>query len=64
MRKIDMSLGMAVFFIALFLATVYGWVANIFMIAGGSFDPLTGVMVLRCVGIFVVPLGAVMGYIG
>ena len=64
MRKLNIGLGGAILFIAVFIASVYGWAANIFMLADGSFDPLTGVMVLRCVGIFVAPLGAVMGYIG
>lgn len=39
-----------------------GWVLNIVTIAGSSFTPLTGLLVLRIVGIFVAPLGAVLGY--
>ena len=51
--------------IAIFLvwvAAVVGWIMNIVTIAGSSFDVLSGILVLRIVGIFVAPLGAVLGY--
>ena len=41
----------------------YGWVMNIVKVFGSSFDPIAGQVVLRVVGIFVPPLGAVMGYL-
>lgn len=48
---------------ALILALFGGWIANIVKIFGMSFDPLTAEAVLRVVGIFLAPLGAVMGYL-
>jgi len=39
-----------------------GWVLNIIAIYNSSFDPLTGLVVLRVVGIFVMPLGAIIGW--
>ena len=54
------------FLVVIFLvwvAAMTGWVLNIISIFGGTFDPLTGVMILRVVGIFVAPLGAIMGWI-
>ncbi len=39
-----------------------GWIWNIVKIASSDFA-LTGMMVLRVVGIFIAPLGAIMGYI-
>ena len=39
-----------------------GWIANIVKIVGMSFDPLSGIAVARIAGIFVAPLGAVLGY--
>lgn len=39
-----------------------GWVMNIVAIAHQCCTPLTGVMVLRIVGIFIAPLGSVMGW--
>ena len=40
-----------------------GWVWNIVRLVGMDFDHITGVLVVRAIGIFVPPLGAVMGYI-
>lgn len=45
------------------IAGTYGWIANIFKLAVSSFEPLTGVVILRVVGIFIAPLGAVLGFI-
>lgn len=40
-----------------------GWVANIVKIIGSNFDnPITTMLVVRLIGIFVAPLGAVIGY--
>jgi hypothetical protein len=39
-----------------------GWVMNIMTIAGSSFNDLTGLLVLRVVGIFIAPMGAVLGW--
>jgi hypothetical protein len=49
--------------ISIWLAAVIGWILNIVTLAQSSFDVLTGMLVLRVVGIFVAPLGAVLGYI-
>lgn len=40
-----------------------GWVLNIITLFGASFDPFTGELLLRIIGIFVGPLGAIMGYL-
>lgn len=62
---LDRSVG---FFVGLLLAAIvgggaYGWVSNIVKLAGSSFDPLGGVVVVRAIGIPIVPLGIVMGYV-
>ena len=41
------------------LFAIGGWVSNIVQIAESNFDPITGLLVLRIIGIFVAPLGAV-----
>lgn len=41
----------------------YGWVMNIVKVFSSNFNPITGQVVLRVVGIFMPPLGAVMGYL-
>jgi hypothetical protein len=50
-------------FIGIWIASAIGWIMNIITLAGSSFDPLTGMVVLRIIGIFVAPLGVVLGYI-
>jgi hypothetical protein len=40
-----------------------GWIANIVKRVGSNFDPLTGMVVARAIGIFVAPLGAVLGFL-
>lgn len=49
------------FCLSLALVAVVGWIMNVVALAGMSFDPITTTLVLRCVGIVMVPLGAVMG---
>lgn len=44
------------------LVILVGWVMNIIAVVPMSFDPLTGMAVLRVLGIIVPPLGAVLGY--
>ena len=44
------------------LAGIVGWVMNIFDIVAAVSDPITAMFILRCVGIFVAPLGAILGY--
>lgn len=61
-RNSTLDLWTVIIFLAVFLAGVGGWVANIVAIANGDFTPLTGMMVLRVIGIFFAPLGAVLGY--
>lgn len=48
---------------ALILLGVGGWIANIVKLAGSSTDPLTGMVVLRAIGVFMAPLGAILGFI-
>jgi hypothetical protein len=55
-------------YLALLFAMLYGWVMNIVTIAqSGLLEvgllEITGIMVLRLVGIFVFPLGSVLGYV-
>jgi hypothetical protein len=51
------------FYLALIIGIVYGWISNIVIIAGSNFSEITGLLVLRVVGIFVAPLGVVLGYV-
>lgn len=49
--------------LAFLCALVYGWIANIITIAHSNFNDITGLLVLRVVGIFVALLGSILGYI-
>lgn len=45
------------------IAAVWGWVWNIVKIVAIAGDPIGGMLVVRCIGIFVAPLGAVLGFL-
>jgi hypothetical protein len=49
--------------IAIALAGLVGWVMNIIAITQSNFSDITGILVLRVIGVFMSPLGAIMGYI-
>ena len=59
----DMQLFVALSVIGLWIAAIVGWVMNIVALYHMTFGTITGELVLRCVGIFVAPIGSVMGYI-
>jgi prepilin-type N-terminal cleavage/methylation domain-containing protein len=40
-----------------------GWVWNIVKIVQSGFDVFTGMLIARCIGVFVAPLGAVLGFL-
>ena len=48
--------------IGLWMATIVGWCMNIWAIVGSAGGSLNAMFVVRCVGAFVVPLGAILGY--
>lgn len=50
------------FYFAFLIAGLVGWVMNIINVVGMINDPITGMFILRCVGILLAPLGAVLGY--
>lgn len=49
--------------LALVAAGFIGWVMNIIAIVHAASGPLTTMLVLRIVGLFAFPLGAVLGYV-
>lgn len=52
----------AVFVVLLVIAGIYGWIANIVKIFGADFSAITGMLALRIVGIFIGPIGAILGF--
>jgi len=51
----------ALVFVGLLGAAFYGWIMNIVTLFHA--DALTGNVILRAVGIFIAPLGAILGYL-
>lgn len=49
---------------AVFFTAFVGWIANIAQIVMLMDAPLTGVFVVKCLGVLLAPLGAIMGIIG
>ena len=64
MPRSDNSAGaLVVFFVIIVMvASLAGWFMNLGQLIGMSFEPLTGLAVVRVIGVFVAPLGAVLGY--
>lgn len=50
-------------YITVLLIGGYGWISNIVTIWHTMDNPVTAKFVLRCIGIFVAPIGAILGYI-
>lgn len=51
----------ALFFLAVFAAAVFGWVNNIVTLAHAA--EFSGMVILRAIGIFFTSLGVVLGYV-
>lgn len=50
-------------FFLMVLVGLGGWIANIVKLIGMDFGAITGMLVVRAIGIPLAPLGAVMGFI-
>jgi hypothetical protein len=48
---------------ALLIMGGIGWVMNIVAVCTSNFDTITGMLVCRCIGILIAPLGAVLGWL-
>lgn len=51
-------------FVMFWIALAVGWVANVIQIAITSNFELSGITIIKVIGIFVPPLGSVMGWVG
>lgn len=59
---IALTLFGACVFLLLLAGVVYGWVNNIIIIADTVNVEITGMFIIRVIGIFVAPLGVILGY--
>ncbi len=62
LARTNWASGFGIFMIALVIAGLGGWIANIVKLIGMDFV-VSGMLIARAVGIFVAPLGAVLGYV-
>lgn len=50
-------------YVVVALAAIWGWIWNIVKIVHSDFAVMSGLLICRIVGIFVAPLGAVLGFL-
>ena len=56
------SLGLLMY-LAFIVVIIGGWVMNLVEIVNYDFASITGMIILRIAGIFIAPLGAVLGWV-
>ena len=61
-RNFDGSALMVVGFLLLVMAACIGWGLNVYKIFSTIGDPVTGAFIARCIGVFVAPIGAILGW--
>lgn len=49
-------------YLAIVLVACYGWINNIVIIFHSDFSHITGQLVIRIIGVFIAPIGCVMGF--
>ena len=54
--------GLLTVYVVLAIGGSIGWVMNIIALIHTNFTPLTGMVVARVIGVFVAPLGAILGF--
>lgn len=47
---------------AVVIAAGYGWISNLVTVWNSDFTVITGELVVRAIGIFAFPIGAIAGY--
>jgi hypothetical protein len=62
-KQIKLSLLPYLLLLTVVFGAIIGWVLNIVAIFHADFSHITGALALRIIGVFVAPLGAVMGWL-
>ena len=63
MKRVTVSGQLALVLLIVALVGAWGWISNIIKLASMDFGVVTGMLVLRAIGVFVAPLGAVLGFL-
>ena len=56
-------IAMYLFATAFLLTSAYGWIWNLVKILDSGMDVWNGLLIARVIGVFVVPVGAVLGFL-
>jgi len=51
-------------YLLIIVTMVVGWVMNLVQVVHMGTEAITGLFILKCVGVIVPPVGAVLGYLG
>jgi hypothetical protein len=62
MNKVRISVGWPIGLLIMGLS-LYGWLMNLITLWTMPLDPLTGQFIVRIIGIFIAPLGVILGYV-
>lgn len=57
-------IGKIILVVLLWVVGLIGWIMNIVRLIDCNFDPIHAEVVLRVIGIFVAPMGSVLGFFG
>ena len=64
MRKLQSGFtAIELLIVTIVLFGIGGWVANVVKLIGSDFDPITGLVIARLIGVVLAPLGAVLGFV-
>lgn len=63
MKDVYVSPWTMLLMIAVVLVGSVGWVLNIVKLVQSDFAVITGMFVVRCIGVFIAPLGSVLGFL-
>lgn len=58
-----LAYSVVVVIVLFWILAIGGWIANIVKIFGSAADPITAFFIIRCVGVFLAPVGAVLGFL-
>ncbi len=63
MKRVTVSGQLALVLLIVALVGAWGWISNIIKLASMDFGGVTGMLMLRAIGVFVAPLGVVLGFL-
>jgi hypothetical protein len=62
-NKAQMGIAAVLIWLSIFIAAIAGWIMNLVAIVNHDFALEVGLGIVRVIGVFIAPIGAVLGYI-